>query len=132
MVLVPTLRTAYCVSVTCTGNTTSGAARVATGSRHFFQAWSMSPHAWCLTFEKNTIDGFRMALGLPCSDTFYVPSGRNPLYKIGSEAGKITDCTYAMSTVYPFLTGTFDPENADEMPSVTNSFADSLPIFNGV
>ena len=122
-----------CVSVKCTGNTVTGAARSSdpTIARHFFQAWSRSPHAWCLTFGSNTISGFTMALGLPGSDTFYFPSGRNPLYKIGSEAGKITDCTYAVSTVYPWLTGSEDQENSDEMPALITSFADSLANFTG-
>ena len=122
-----------CVSVKCTGNTVTGAARSSdpTIARHFFQAWSRSPHAWCLTFEKNTISGFTMALGCPGSDTFYFPSGRNPLYKIGSEAGAITDCTYGAVTVYPWLTGSEDQENPDEMPSLTTTFADGLANFAG-
>ena len=120
-----------CLKVICTGNTVTGASKTAGGTRHFLQTWSRSGHAWYLNFGSNTLAEFNIALAMPCSATFYAPSILSDGHAIGSATGEITGTELGLSSVYPWLTGSYAPVNAATIPAIPSSFADSLPTFHG-
>lgn len=118
-----------CLKVVCTDNTVLNASKPVGGTRHFFQTWSRSGHAWTLHFERNKIDGFNIALALACSATFYAPSILDELYAVGSAPGEISDVDLAVSKSYPWLTGTYAPENIATIPVIPTNFADNLSSY---
>jgi hypothetical protein len=111
----------------CTGNVANG---VKSGDRGFFQCWSQSTKDWEITFEKNTIDGFKFGLQLAASATFYNPDYHSDRHKIHMEAGAFTNTDYQATYSYPWLTGTFAPENASRLPGYpTSNFVSMLPAL---
>lgn len=118
-----------CLKVVATGNVTTNASKTSGGTRGFLQCWSRSPHAWSLTFTGNTINEFNIALQLACSATFYAPQILDADHAVSSKDGEISAVDLAASFVYPWLTGTYAPENQSAIAAVTTSFEAGLSTF---
>ena len=112
-------------------NIATGALTGAAGEdRGFFQCWSKSPKDWEITFQRNTLTNFVFALQVATSAGFYNADYHSDRHVIVSETGSYSTVTYGASFAYPWLTGTFAPENETRLPNkATHAFADSLTVL---
>ena len=112
-------------------NIATGALTGAAGEdRGFFQCWSKSPKDWEITFQRNTLTNFVFALQVATSAGFYNADYHSDRHVIVSETGSYSTVTYGASFAYPWLTGTFAPENETRLPNkATHTFADSLTVL---
>ena len=71
-----------------------------------------------------------LGLQLAASATFYNPDYHSDRHKIHMEAGAYTNTDYQATYSYPWLTGTFEPENASRLPGYpTSNFVSMLPAL---
>ena len=98
--------------------------------RGFFQVWSKSDKDWEVTFQRNTLTNFVFALQVATSATFYNADYHSDRHVIVSETGSYSNVTYGAAFAYPWLTGSFAPENETRLPNkATHSFADGLTVL---
>ena len=98
--------------------------------RGFFQVWSKSDKDWEVTFQRNTLTNFVFALQVATSATFYNADYHSDRHVIVSETGSYSNVTYGASFAYPWLTGSFAPENETRLPNkATHSFANGLTVL---
>ena len=120
------MRRAICQDNVATGALTG----VAGEDRGFFQLWSKSDKDWEVTFQRNTLTNFVFALQVATSSTFYNADYHSDRHLIVSETGTYSNVTYGASFSYPWLTGTFAPENETRLPNkATHAFADGLTVL---
>ena len=113
-------------------NVATGALTGVSGEdRGFFQCWSKSDKDWEVTFQRNTLTNFVFALQVATA-TFYNADYHSDRHLIVSETGSYSNVTYGASFSYPWLTGTFAPENETRLPNKAPRFRRRLNGTAGI